>query len=89
MARKKVNWNEVIYTEFVKLGMLNDFEREVLRTRIMGYSITQQAQLMNCSDSTISRTIAALKRKYDDVEPYSEKLPPRRDSNEEHWQDNN
>ena len=89
MARKKVNWNEVIYTEFVKLGMLNDFEKEVLRTRIVGYSITQQAQLFNCSDSTISRTIASLKKRYDDVQPYSDKLPSRRDSKEEEWQDNN
>lgn len=86
---KQVMWNEIIYTEFVKLGMLNEFEREVLRTRIMGYSITQQAQLLNCSESTVSRTVSFLKQKYDDVQPYSDKLPPRKMSKHEEWMDRN
>ena len=86
---KQVMWNEIIYTEFVKLGMLNEFEREVLRTRIMGYSITKQAQVLNCSESTISRTVSLLKQKYDTVQPYSDKLPPRRSSKQEEWMDRN
>lgn len=84
---KTVNWNEVIYSEFCKLAMLNGLEREVLRTRIMGYSITQQAAEFNVSASTINRIISNLKKKYDDVQPYSDKLPRRRGSAEEIWMD--
>lgn len=86
---KQVPWNEIIYTEFVRLGMLNEFEREVLRTRIMGYSIVKQASVLNCSESTVSRTVANLKKKYDEVQPHSDKLPPRRSSKQEEWMDNN
>lgn len=86
---KQVNWNEVIYDEFSKLAMLNEFEKEVLRTRIMGYSIVQQSTVLNCSTSTVSRTVAELKKKYDQVQPHSEHLPLRRTSKEEIWMDNN
>lgn len=85
----QVNWNEVIYTEFCRLAMLSDMEKEVLRTRIMGYSITKQAMVLNCSESTISRTIAQLKRKYDEVQPHSDKLPVRKTSAKEKWMDEN
>ena len=84
---KSVPWNEVLYREFSRLGMLNDFQKEVLRTRIMGYSITKQAMELNVSESTVSRTIAQLKQKYDEVQPHSELLPKRRASAQEKWMD--
>lgn len=86
---KQVPWNEVIYLEFSKLAMLSDLEKEVLRTRIMGYSITKQAILFNCSESTINRMIATLKKKYDVAQAHSDKLPPRKTSKEETWMDEN
>lgn len=86
---KQVPWNEVIYSEFCRLGMLTEFEREVLRTRIMGYSITKQSMIFNCSVSTINRTINSLKKKYDKVQSHSDVLPERRTSAEETWMDNN
>ena len=86
---KQVNWNEIIYGEFCKLAMLNGLEREVLRTRIMGYSITQQAMEFNVSESTVNRIIRELKKKYDAVQPYSDKLPVRRSSAAEKWMDEN
>ena len=82
---KSVPWNEILYREFSRLGMLNDFQKEVLRTRIMGYSITKQAIELNCSESTVSRTIAQLKQRYDEVQPHSELLPKRRTSAQEKW----
>lgn len=89
MTRRNVPWNEVLYREFSRLGMLTEFQREVLRTRIMGYSITQQAMSLNVSESTINRTIRELKTRYDEVQPYSDLLPPRRTSEEEKWMDEN
>lgn len=86
---KNVPWNEVFYREFSRLAMLNDFQKEVLRTRIMGYSITKQAMELNVSESTINRTIAQLKKKYDEVQPYSDLLPKRRVSDIEKWMDEN
>lgn len=80
-------WNEIIYSEFCKLAMLSGIEREVLRTRIMGYSITQQAAKFNVSPSTINRIIAELKVKYDAIQPYSDILPKRRSSAKEKWMD--
>lgn len=87
MMSNQVPWNEVIYREFCKLAMLNVVEREVLRTRIMGYSITQQAAEFNVSESTINRIIKRLKDKYDQVQPLSDCLPARRMSEEERWMD--
>lgn len=86
---KQVPWNEAIYSEFCKLAMLSTIEREVLRTRIMGHSITQQSIEFNLSRSTINRIISNLKRKYDEVQKLSDKLPERRSSAEETWMDNN
>lgn len=86
---KQVPWNESIYSEFCKLAMLSTIEREILRTRIMGYSITQQEEEFNLSRSTINRIINRLKKKYDEVQPLSEKLPRRRSSAVETWMDDN
>lgn len=84
-----VPWNEILYLEFGKLAMLSDIEKEVLRTRIMGYTITQQSMILNVSESTVNRIIAQLKQKYDDVQKYSDKLSERRTSSQEDYMDSN
>lgn len=84
---KQVNWNEIFYTEFSRLAMLSPLEREVLRMRIMGYSITQTSMDLNISESAVHRMIGKMKIKYDDVQPYSDVLPKRRKSKTEEWQD--
>lgn len=86
MARQ-VPWNEEIYIEFSRLAMLSDLEKEILRTRIMGFSISQQAMEFNISERSVSRIISVLKRKYDAVQPKSSKLPPRKSSSAEEWMD--
>lgn len=84
----QVPWNETIYTEFCRAAMLSDREREVLRTRIMGYSISEQADLLRVSKSTISRAIEVLKKKYDRVQKLNPSvLPERTTSAEETWMD--
>jgi DNA invertase Pin-like site-specific DNA recombinase len=86
MARQVV-WTKIIVEEFIELGNLTKFEEQVLRTRAKGMTITEQAMTFNCSKSTIDRTIAELKKKYDAVQPYSVLLPPRKISKEEIYMD--
>lgn len=87
MARE-VNWNKHVYDRFCELAMLSDFEKQVLETRIKGYSIIQQSMMLGCSESTINKTIKVLKKKYDDVQTLQDSgLKPRRTSKEEEWMD--
>lgn len=86
---KQVPWNENIYRTFSRLAMLSPLECEILRTRIMGFSVMQQAEEFNLSTSTIQRIIARLKKKYDYVQPLCDELPPRKKSAAETWQDDN
>lgn len=84
---KQVPWNEVIYMEFSRLAMLSPLEREILRLRIMGYSVVQTSFELNISESSVHRAIKELKFKYDQVQPYSKDLPVRKASKKELWQD--
>ena len=85
----QVPWNEQIYMEFSRLAMLSPLEREILRTRIMGYSVVQQAMEFNISEPTVHRIISKLKKKYDAVQELSNVLPKRKSCAKELWQDNN
>lgn len=56
----QVPWNEQIYMEFSRLAMLTPIEREILRTRIMGYSVVQQAMEFNLSESAVHLIISSV-----------------------------
>lgn len=87
---KQVPWNEEIYMTFCKLGMLTPIEREILRMRIMGYSVVQTSLELDMSVSSVNRAISMLKQKYDGVQPLSDgKLPARKFSAKETWMDEN
>ena len=85
--RTTVNWNEVLYDEFVRIAMLSPFYADVLRLRIMEHTISEIAEIENCDERTISRAVAYLREKYDSVQPYSDKLPKRRTSEKEIYMD--
>lgn len=85
----QVPWNEQIYAEFSRLAMLSPLEKEVLRMRIMGYSVIQTALQLNLSESAVHRMVSLLKKKYDRVQPYSSCLPKRKTSAKETWMDEN
>ena len=85
---KMVEWNEDVYTEFSRLAMLSSLEREILRTRIMGYSVSWQSMNFNISERSVHRLIKSLKNKYKAVQPYSDKLPPMKKSAKELYMDN-
>ena len=61
----------------------------ILRTRIYGWTVREQADRLNMSVSSVNRIIKRLKNKYDDVEKFSTILPPRKSSEKEKYLDNN
>ena len=60
-----------------------------MRTRVAGWTRTEQSMKLGMSLSKIDRHIKRLKSKYDQVQMYSLILPPRKFSAEETYMDNN
>lgn len=86
---KQVAWNKIILEEFISLACLTKTEEMIIRTRISGWTITKQAYELHMSESSVKRIIARLKKKYDKVQKYSVLLPPRKNSVEEIYLDEN
>lgn len=84
---KQVLWNLVVLEEFIKMANLTDIEEQIMRTRVAGWTRTEQSMKLGLSLSTIDRVIRVLKVKYDNCQPYSAILPPRRTSAEELYMD--
>lgn len=84
---KQVIWTKYTFDTFVREGMLTPFEQEILKTRIEGMTILQQAQHLHCSKSTVEKTIASLKKRYDEVQKRLPDLPVRRKSAAEDYMD--
>ena len=73
--------------EFIEQACLSKTEEMIIRTRVKGWSITEQSQKLHISESSIKRIIARLKIKYDNVQEYSPILPKRKSSAVETWMD--
>lgn len=87
---KQVKWTQNIVREFSERAMLNEDEIFVLVTRVKGMPISRQAQELNCSESTVNRIVANLKKKYDSVQKeYPDLFPSRKSSAKEVWMDEN
>lgn len=74
----EVPWDRRIVEEFVSRAMLTQDEQWLLRTRIQGMPRCQQADALGLSERSVDRAIRRLKAKYDQVQPDSDILPPRR-----------
>lgn len=86
----QVNWDKDKLEFFIEQCLLTEFEEEIMRTRINGSTITEQASKLCCSKSKIEKTIANLKKRYDLLQKqYPDKLPPRKFSAKEVYMDNN
>lgn len=64
--------------EFISLASLSEDEELIIRARAAGWSRVKMCHEFNMSLAAIDRTVARLKRKYDAVQPYSDKLPVRK-----------
>lgn len=84
----QVMWSHFIVDEFEKSVILTDFEKKILHTRVFNqWSISQQAMEFHTSESTVNRTIAKLKKKYDYAQRMNPSLPKRKTSKQEEWMD--
>lgn len=86
---KQVEWNKHIVEVFIEEAMLSEEEIFILETRVKGYPISKQAELLSMSESSVNRIINRLKKKYDNIQKYHPDLPKRRISNQELFMDNN
>lgn len=84
---KEVPWNKYIVEAFIEDAMLTKEEEMILRTRVAGWTRTEQAMKLNLSVATVDRIIARLKQKYDVVSKYNVLLPPRKHSDKEDYMD--
>lgn len=64
--------------EFISLASLSEDEELIIRARAAGWSRVKMCHEFNMSLASIDRIVARLKRKYDEVQPYSDKLPVRK-----------
>jgi len=74
---KQVIWTKLVLDEFIKEGNLNVRQQYIIRTRAAGYTIAKQAEELNLSIDQVNKDIARLKKIYDEVQKYSDILPPR------------
>ena len=86
---KQVPWNKIILETFIDEACLTKDEEIIIRTRVAGWSRTKQSMELGISLSTVDRLIKTLKNKYDNVQKYNPLLPPRKESAQEVWMDNN
>lgn len=86
--RTRVNWNEELYQNFIKYAMLSERDQEILRMRIMEYTMTEIADETGWSLSTVKRRVDGLLKKYDEVQSqHPDIFPPKRLSEEEQYMD--
>ena len=67
---KEVQWNKLILETFISEAMLTKDEEWIMRTRVAGWTVSEQADYMGVSVSTVNRYIKNLKSKYDSVAKY-------------------
>lgn len=85
---KQIKWTKKTFEDFCTYGMLNSDEIYILESRIKGTPISIQASHLCCSESTVSRTIAMMKKRYDAVQKqHPDLFPPRKYSAKETWMD--
>lgn len=72
-----IKWNKVILEEFMNLACLTETEEKVLKFKIAGIPIEQQADILCMSRSNVNVIIRRIRNKYDSAQPFSNILPPR------------
>lgn len=84
----QVIWTEKTLNTFIKLGNLNEFQEQIMRTRCKNMTVLQQSFLLQCSESTVHKEIAKIKKIYDVVQAqHPDELPQRKSSSKELYMD--
>ena len=89
----QVVWTKIILETFLEESGLNDrvsmgdnkarILEGIMRTRCVGKTIVEQAEMFNCSVDSINKYIAELKSLYDVTQKHSLILPVRKNSKKE------
>lgn len=85
---KQVVWTAKILYDFEELALLSDEECYIMESRCKNVPVTVQAMKLHKSESSVHKTIATLKKKYDAVQKeYPDRFPKRKKSATELWMD--
>lgn len=84
---KQICWTKKIMETFIEEACLTKEEQDILRTRVAGLTISEQAKKFNISVGRVNRIIKRLKWKYDNVQKYCKDLPLRKMSAAELYMD--
>ena len=72
-----IPWNRITLDEYIFLCNPTGAERIVLRDWADGESVTYTAMTHAMSDSTVEKIRSRIRKKYDQVQPYTPLLPER------------
>ncbi len=77
---RQVLWTRTVLEAFISEGNLNRRQEYIIRTRVKGHSIAEQALHLHLSVDQVNKEIAKLKKIYDITQIHSKVLPPRHKS---------
>lgn len=87
---QQVKWTKNLLNDLYEYALLNEDEQYIMESRIKGVPVSMQAVHLCCSESTVHRMIAKIKKKYDAVQKeHPDKFSPRKKSAKETWMDEN
>lgn len=86
---KQVPWTKATLERFISEACLSEIDETIMRTRVQGMPISQQAMMLNVSEATVHKHIQYLKRIYDVCQASDPLLPKRKPSKKELWMDEN
>lgn len=90
MAKDGFYWTDELTEKVIQRCMLSKDESDILKTRVRGYTVKQQALAFDMSESTVARLISGMKKKYDAIQKqYPDEFPLRKTSKTEEWMDKN
>lgn len=73
-----IRWNRIILDDFIFNAILSRDELDVLRDWANGESTTYTATRRNMSVAKVDKLRQQIRKKYDDVQPFSPILPERK-----------
>lgn len=86
----QIHWTKQLTEDFIDMAMLSEDEAYILRSRVKGTPVSIQSAYLCCSESTVHRMIAKIRKKYDVVQKENpNKFPLRKKSAKETWMDEN
>lgn len=84
----QVIWTKKTLEFFLEHSGMSSFQKQIMRDRCDSVTVLQMSFLYHCSESTIHKEIARIKRIYDEVQKqYPDELPPRKASAKELYMD--